>query len=1433
MAVVHFLTRTRVAVLIGLVLLAGCGRQAASSSRAMPLVAMPPETGVATVARPSPIGAAATAPAPRATAHPPSAQPSVTPRSTAVAAPDAVGPHARELAVCRRFLDWAERYRAADPTGRAALEAEGLALARERRVALATLVRADPRQALLMKLPLRERATMPPGIVAQLERRLASEGRFASVARLPSGDAGPDGDQRSVVPMVIVGNQQFESSTYGRRLGISSKHPVPVHGIVLDGVAAVHEDAVRPLEPGEAVDPAATPSNPDLACPVSGRDGGVVADVGGKPVYLCSSGHIRTLNEQFASAEAGGGRTARSPYTEGAKTVLYIRARFTDQADSDLPSDSTCQNTVAGMSAFFNEMSYGRLSSFTATVTPVVVLTGTAASYGSNDGKVRTDALAAARAAGFEPNDFDFDAVRYQGGPGGFSGQAYVGARGVWMKTDSVGVAVHEFGHNLGLWHANFWTTSNGSPIGPGTVSEYGNSFDTMGAATANNNHFNAGSKQLLGWLPTSNIHQPSSSGVFRLFPQDHATLLPSTQKQSLRVVKDAARHYIIEFRQRFASSLWQMNGVTVKWNSPSNSDGGDLLLDTTPGTPDGKNDAAVVIGRTFTDRAASIHITPIGLGGTTPQSIDVVVNQGTFPGNQSPSLTTSGPATAPINTAISLVASASDPDAGDSLAYAWDFGDRTVSTTNSATVSKAWGAAGSYVVRCTVSDMKGGVASVSHVVTVGTPTVFAIRGRVLDGAAGVQGVRIHNGQSGNTYRGTVTDSDGTYILGNLNAGPVTVSASSPLYTLSASFANPVTVGPDATGRDFTATRLDDISITALDANAAETGSDAASFRLSRTTTGAARPVTVALSGSAILGSDYTLAGGSITVSGTNGTVTFPAGQATVDVVLTAINDSITEGAETAIVTLGDSSAYGLLAPTSATATIAGVAGPANDAFVNRIALNGFPVNTTGSSLYASKETGEPAHDGVPGGHSVWWTWTAPTSGSCTIDLSGSGFDTVLAVYTGSTLGGLGMVTSDDDSGSGATSRVAFTASAGTTYQIAVDGYSATAQGAITLALNLGTMGRFATITASDANATEGIDTGTFTVTLSPTSTSATTIPFSVTGSASAGGDYTALSGSVVVAANTPSATITVTPANDATPESPETVIVTLGSGTGYDVGSPATATVTVSDAPPPVATITATDANATEAGPTTGTFTVSLSRPAPAVLSIDYTVTGTASPADHQPLTIPLVIAVGASSGTIVITPVDDSTIEGGETVVATLVQGTGYTLGGSASASIAITDNDAPLATITASSTGASEAGPTAATFTITLDAPTTTPITVALALTGTASLSDYQSLSAAVAIAAGGTSGTLIITPVDDALYEPTETFIATITAGVGYTPGAPADATLTIADNDPPPPGSSNVASSGSSGGGGGCGMGSSFAMLALALTLLRPTGRRRG
>ena len=118
---------------------------------------------------------------------------------------------------------------------------------------------------------------------------------------------------------------------------------------------------------------------------------------------------------------------------------------------------------------------------------------------------------------------------------------------------------------------------------------------------------------------------------------------------------------------------------------------------------------------------------------------------------------------------------------------------------------------------------------------------------------------------------------------------------------------------------------------------------------------------------------------------------------------------------------------------------------PANDNFASAQTITGCSGNVNGTSINATSEPGEPNHAPDDGGgtHSVWYQWQALTGTNVTFTTAGSTFDTVLAVYTGTSFGSLSAVgKADDNSATDKTSSVSFTPSAGTTYRIAVDGYN-------------------------------------------------------------------------------------------------------------------------------------------------------------------------------------------------------------------------------------------------------------------------------------------------------------------------------------------------------------------------------------------------------
>ncbi len=105
------------------------------------------------------------------------------------------------------------------------------------------------------------------------------------------------------------------------------------------------------------------------------------------------------------------------------------------------------------------------------------------------------------------------------------------------------------------------------------------------------------------------------------------------------------------------------------------------------------------------------------------------------------------------------------------------------------------------------------------------------------------------------------------------------------------------------------------------------------------------------------------------------------------------------------------------------------------------------------NNRFATIEPGEPAHNGDGSvAASLWWQWTPVTTANVFIDTIGSKIDTVLAVYTGSTLSTLVQVAAANGSASlNAPAYVSFNAQAGVTYRIAVASSSSNSVGSLVL----------------------------------------------------------------------------------------------------------------------------------------------------------------------------------------------------------------------------------------------------------------------------------------------------------------------------------------------------------------------------------------------
>jgi hypothetical protein len=131
---------------------------------------------------------------------------------------------------------------------------------------------------------------------------------------------------------------------------------------------------------------------------------------------------------------------------------------------------------------------------------------------------------------------------------------------------------------------------------------------------------------------------------------------------------------------------------------------------------------------------------------------------------------------------------------------------------------------------------------------------------------------------------------------------------------------------------------------------------------------------------------------------------------------------------------------------------------PANDNFASAQPVTGLPFAVPGSTIEATFEAGEPAVLGnsSAASRSVWYSWTAPSSGHVQLDgcpfqtQRGSAGNMAMGIYTGATLVGLTKVVETNNC------KVEFDAVAATNYKIAYSGNFA-GEGTFTLAMRSAT----------------------------------------------------------------------------------------------------------------------------------------------------------------------------------------------------------------------------------------------------------------------------------------------------------------------------------------------------------------------------------------
>lgn len=325
--------------------------------------------------------------------------------------------------------------------------------------------------------------------------------------------------------------------------------------------------------------------------------------------------------------------------------------------------------------------------------------------------------------------------------------------------------------------------------------------------------------------------------------------------------------------------------------------------------------------------------------------------------------------------------------------------------------------------------------------------------------------------------------------------------------------------------------------------------------------------------------------------------------------------------------------------------------------------------------------------------------------------------------------------------------------------------------------------------------AEDGLDRGNFQISRTGGTYGDLIVNISMSGTATPGADYVALSSSVVIPAGQTSVDVALIGLEDQIGEGDESIILTIASGAGYHAGSNSSANATIKDNDLYEINIQATDpvldgSNVSD----TGTFRISRSSNSSQSLTVNYALKGTAhNGVDYQTLSGVATIPAGSQYIDVTVTAIANSTVDIYKSISVEILPGSSYTLGASQTCTLVIKEQfNLPVVSIESTDATASEDGTNTGTIRISRTGSTSGSLAVNYAIGGTATNgADYASLSGSTTIPSGQSYVDITITGVEDTLVEPTETVVLALQSASTYiVDPVSSQAEVDIYDNDTP-------------------------------------------
>jgi hypothetical protein len=334
-----------------------------------------------------------------------------------------------------------------------------------------------------------------------------------------------------------------------------------------------------------------------------------------------------------------------------------------------------------------------------------------------------------------------------------------------------------------------------------------------------------------------------------------------------------------------------------------------------------------------------------------------------------------------------------------------------------------------------------------------------------------------------------------------------------------------------------------------------------------------------------------------------------------------------------------------------------------------------------------------------------------------------------------------------------------------------------------------------ATIAIADVSQGEGNSGLTyqeFVVSLSNPVGSDVTMAYSTSpGTATAGSDYTAVSGVLTIPAGVTAKAIVVPIVGDATSEQNETFNVTLSSPSSLSFSDSAAIGTILNDDAVPSLSISDVSINEGNSGSTNAVFTVTLSSSSIQQITVNYaTADGTATAgADYTSTSGMLTFAPGTISMPVVVPVQGDTLSEVNEQFSVNLSGAVNATIADGQGVGTIVNDDPLPSFSIGNVSLTEGDSGQKTAIFTVTLSTASGQTVTVGYGTTDASATagSDYLATSGMLTFTAGQTSQTIPVTVNGDTTFEPDENFTVTLSSPTAATL-ATSSATGTILNDD---------------------------------------------